>query len=124
MYNAKEGSNSFWAGSNSFWAVECQFKDPKMKAYTGKWFTPGDSILAKIPAERRHGPSYGSPDQEPFRQYSACEEVWQKTQNNGFKKGSMAFELAELIAEYNPDLKVRVVKVELTLHYEAIVKFN
>ena len=112
------------AGKWTFWTVEFWGLTGTSKMEDWHQVGSGSQFVDNIPNWlRRHG-DRNAPDLEPFREFSACGEVWQKTGNNGliYKKDALA--LAGMLAQYNPDHIFRAVEVKLELAYGADVRFR
>jgi hypothetical protein len=112
-------------GRSVFWTVQVKFRE-KPHGVSWTWFTAGSSQIAKVPEGLRwtDGKGYDRKEREPFREFSAFGEVWQKTGNNGFAKFTPAMELGYLIAEHNPDMLVRVVRLNVSCQVEREYLFD
>lgn len=78
------------------------------------WGCYSDSHVANVPKELRYTKEAlekrtGS-HRQPFHDFTASGEVWQQTGFHGTTSKSHAVRMAELLAEYNPGIRFRVVK--------------
>jgi hypothetical protein len=107
-------------GSATFWTVEVKFRE-KPRGTAWRWFIAGDFQIAKVPEKLRRR---DHKEVEPFYEFGACGEVWQKTGNHGFTKFKMAEEMGHLIAQHNPDMLVRVVQLAVSCKVVREYRFD
>ena len=97
-----------------------QFRE-KPRGVAWRWFIASDFQIAKVPENMRWRDHKQC---EPFLAFGACGEVWRKTGNHGFIKFKPAEELGHLIAQHNPDMRVRVVQLAVSCKVEREYLFD
>lgn len=87
-----------------------------------------DRFTANVPRERRITPEglkrLTGEHQEPFHQFSASGECWQRWGIHGTLDEGQAFEMAKLLSQYNPGWSFRVVRHHVVQTREQLAEFT
>lgn len=80
----------------------------------GAWVEAGDYQHAKVPQALRFEDARRGKHREPFHQFSACGEVWQKLGIEGSWTQGPAEEMMRVLSQHNKGYRFRISRMSIT----------